>query len=62
MDYQSINLFHVKQIPRLDKAAFFLPLLRSNLSVSLSIQTCGSEVLLFSKFRNIVSIFIMASI
>ena len=45
---------------RFDKAIFFLPLLKSNLSVSLSIKTCGSEVSLFSEFIiNIVSIFII---
>ena len=35
------------------------PLLKSNLSVNLSIKTCGSEVLLFSEFTNIVSIVYM---
>ena len=35
----------------------FLPLLKSNLSVKLSIKTCGLEVLLFFEFINIASIF-----
>ena len=35
----------------------FLPLLKSNLSVKLSIKKCGLEVLLFFEFINIVSIF-----
>ena len=43
---------------RFDKAIIFSPLLKSNLSVKLSIKTCGSEVLLFSEFINIVYIFI----
>ena len=43
---------------RFDKAVIFSPLLKSNLSVSLSIKMCGSEFLLFSEFINIVSIFI----
>ena len=44
---------------RFDKAIIFSPLLKSNLSVKLSIKTCGSEVLLFSEFINIVSIFMI---
>ena len=48
---------------RFDKGKFiFLPYLKSNLSVSLSIKTCGSEVLLFSEFMIIVSIFIIVLI
>ena len=43
---------------RFDKAILFSSLLRSNLSVSLSIKIYGSEVSLFSEFKNIVSIFI----
>ena len=45
---------------RFDKAIIFSPLLKSNLSVSLSIKTCGLEVLLFSEFLNIVFIFMIA--
>ena len=30
-----------------DKETFFSPLLKTNLSVSLNIKTCGSEVVLF---------------
>ena len=44
-------------MPRFDKAIIFSPLLKSNLSVNLSIKTRGSEVLVFSEFINIVSIF-----
>ena len=43
---------------RFDKEMLFPPLLRSVLSVRLSINTCGLEVLLFSEFMNIVSIFL----
>ena len=43
---------------RFDKAIIFSPLLKSNLSVSLSIKMCGSEVY-FSEFINMVSIFII---
>ena len=42
---------------RFDRAIIFSLLLKSNLPVSLSIKACGSEVLLFSEFINIVSIF-----
>ena len=35
----------------------FSPLPKSNLSVNLSIKTCGLEDLLFFEFINIVSIF-----
>ena len=41
---------------RFDKAIIFSPVLKSNLSVSLSSKTCGSEILLFSEIINIVSI------
>ena len=41
---------------RFGKAIFSSPILKSNLSVSLSIKTRGSEVLLFSEFMNIVFI------
>ena len=41
---------------RFNKAIIFLPLLKSDLSVNLSIKTCGSEVLLFSEFINKVSV------
>ena len=54
----ALSLFsHIKQTLRLDKAIFFSPLLQSNFSVSLNITTWGLEVLLFSEFINIVSIF-----
>ena len=43
---------------RFDKAIIFSPSLKSNLSDSVGIKTCGSEVLLFSEFINIASIFI----
>ena len=43
---------------RFDKAILFSLILKSNLSVRLSIKTCVSEVLLFSEFINIGSIFI----
>ena len=43
---------------RFDKAITFLPILKSNLLVSLSIKTCGLGVLLFSEFINKVSVFI----
>ena len=43
---------------RFDKEMLFPPLLRSVLSVRLSINTWGLEVLLFSEFMNIVSIFL----
>ena len=45
---------------RFDKAVLFSSLLKPNLSVSLSIKACGSEVSVFSEFTNIVSIFITA--
>ena len=41
---------------RFDKAIIFSPLLKSNLSVSLSIKMCGSEALLISEFLNLVLI------
>ena len=44
---------------KFDKAIIFLALLKSNLSVSLSIKMCGSDALLFSEFIDIVSIFII---
>ena len=44
---------------RFDEAIIFSPLLKYNLSVSLSIKMRGSEVLLFSEFINMVSIFII---
>ena len=42
---------------RFDKAKNFSRILKSNLLVSFNIKTCGSDVLLFSEFINIVSIF-----
>ena len=42
---------------RFDKVIIFSPFLKSNLSMGLSIKMCDSEVLLFSEFINIVSIF-----
>ena len=42
---------------RFDEAIIFSPLLKSNLSMGLNIKICDSEVLLFSEFINIVSIF-----
>ena len=47
------------KILRFDRAILFSPLLESNLSVNLSIKTCGLEVWLFFEFINIVSIFII---
>ena len=44
---------------RFYKAIFFPLLLKSNLSVNLSIKICGSEFLPFSEFINIVSTFII---
>ena len=44
---------------RFDKAIIFSPLLKSKLSVNVRIKMSGSEVLLFSDFINIVSIFII---
>ena len=44
---------------RFDKAIIFSPLLKSNLSVSLSIKTCGPDVLLYLEFITLVSIFII---
>ena len=41
---------------RFYKAIIFSPIHKYNLLVSLSIKRCGSEVLLFSEFINIVSI------
>ena len=43
---------------RFDKTILFWHLLKSNLSVNLSIKMCGSKVLLFFEFINIVYIFI----
>ena len=40
---------------RFNKTIIFSPVLKSNLSVSLSIKMCGSENLLFSEFTYIVS-------
>ena len=42
---------------RLDIATTYLSNLKSNLSVSFNVNTCGLDVLLFSEFINIVSIF-----
>ena len=42
-----------------DWAIIVSTLFKSNFSVNLSIKTRGSEVLLFSEFINIVSIFII---
>ena len=50
------NVFYVYYIFRFDKATLFPPLLKSILSVSFNIKTCGLEVLLFSEFITIVSI------
>ena len=47
---------------RFDKAMLFLPLLKPILSVRLSTNTRGLEVLLFYEFINIVSIFIIGLI
>ena len=47
---------------RFDKATPSAPLLKSNLSVTLSIKKCGPEVLLFSEFINTASIFIFGLI
>ena len=57
--YELFMFFYVLEILRFDKAIFFSPLLQSNLLVSLTIKTRSSEVLLFSEFMNIVSIFII---
>ena len=46
---------------RFDEAIIFSPILKSNLLVSFNIKTCGLDVLLFSEFINIVSIFYMLS-
>ena len=40
-----------------DMAITLLSSLKSNLLVSFNVNTCGLDVLLFSKFINIVSIF-----
>ena len=45
---------------KFDNAIHFSRLLESNFSVRLSIKTCGLEVLLFSEFINIGSIFLIA--
>ena len=45
-----------------DKATFFLPLLKSNLSVSVSTKTLYSEVVLFSELIKIVFILYYAFI
>ena len=42
---------------RFDNVILFSALLKFNLSVSLSIKTCGLDVLLFSEFINIVFVF-----
>ena len=42
---------------RFHEAITFLPILKSNLLISLSIKMCGLGVLPFSEFINIVSIF-----
>ena len=42
---------------RFDKAIIFSAILNSNLLVSFNIKTCGLDVLLFSEFINIVSIY-----
>ena len=39
---------------RFHEAITFLPILKSNLLISLSIKMCGLDVLLFSEFINIV--------
>ena len=44
---------------RFDMAITFLSNLKSNLLVTFNVNTCGLDVLLFSQFTNIVSIFIM---
>ena len=44
---------------RFDKAIIFLPIRKSNLLVSLKVNTCGLDVILFSEFINILSIFLM---
>ena len=41
---------------RFDKATIFSHILKSNLLVNFDIETCGSDVLLFSEFINIVYI------
>ena len=56
--YKLFMFFYVQWILRFDKAIIFSPFLIANLSVGLSVTTCGSEVLLFSEFVKIVSIFI----
>ena len=55
--YDNITMMNLTTDERFDKAILFSPLLKSDLSVSLSIKTCGSEVLLFSEFINIASTF-----
>ena len=42
---------------RFDMAITLLSNLKSNLLVSFNVNTCGLDVLLFSEFINIVSIF-----
>ena len=42
---------------RFDKAIIFLPIRKSNLLVSLKVNTYGLDVILFSEFINILSIF-----
>ena len=42
---------------RFDKAIVFSPNLKSNLLVNFNIKTCSLDVLLFSEFINMVSIF-----
>ena len=55
--YKLLMFFHASQILRFDRANFFSPLLKCNLSLSLSIKARGSEVSLFSEFINVKSIF-----
>ena len=42
---------------RFDKAITFLPILKSNLSISFDIKICGLGVLLFTEFIYILSVF-----
>ena len=42
---------------RFDKAIIFLPIRKCNLLVSLKVNTYGLDVILFSEFINILSIF-----
>ena len=44
---------------RFDMAITLLSNLKSNLLVSFNVNTCDKDLLLFSEFINIVSIFIM---